>query len=85
MVVEEPHGGVEMSVHLDLFGGMRNTNKIASVVTLPLAIMMASGAAAPIAPLQAVSGGESTTRRGMTLGIALSGHQSSAPVASPLI
>ena len=78
-----------MSVYLDIIGGLRfsvrNTNKIASVVTLPLAIMMASGAAAPIAPLHAVSGGKKSTRRGIALGIVLSGHQSSAPVASPSI
>ena len=91
-------GGVAMFAYRHLrIPNLVLPHKIAPAATPDLAQMTGSGvAAAPVAP-EAVSGGrkkgqksmghgastESTTRRGMTLAIVLSGRQPSAPLASP--
>ena len=75
-------GVVAMSAHL-LHQVICGQNKIAHVAATHLGNKTASGAVVePIAP-GAVSDGTGVTRTGITLGIVLSGHQPSAPLASP--
>ena len=72
-------GGVETSAHLQYY-----PVNIAPAATQLSAIMTENGAVAPTAPAAAVSGGQKAIKRG-TLLIVLSGHQSSALVASPSV